>query len=353
MKRPEGFDPRTPNSPAPAVRDTGTPGRKSGTRPRKAAAGASTGAGSPQQGKSPKQRKSSAAPRQQPVPAEPLSERRVQDEPARGVRASAKRSADSSRRAEAQASKAARLRRRYERSEVRRFTRRSRHRRLVWFTVVAAFVGLCALVAVAVYSPLLALKTLKVEGASSVSAADVRTALKDQLGTPLALVDFGRVKTELAQFPLIRSYVTETVPPNTLVIHIAERAPLGVIATASDFVVVDAAGVTLSHETERPTKLPLIDSGSTTTTTAAFKAAVSVLIALPSAVSSRVDTVTARTKDDVTLVLDGAGQRVVWGSAERSDVKARVLADLISHQDPNAVVEYDVSAPNSAVVRAG
>jgi cell division protein FtsQ len=208
-------------------------------------------------------------------------------------------------------------------------------------------------VTVAVYSPLLALKTLRIEGASSVSAAEIRSALADQIGTPLALVDFGKIKAELAQFPLIRSYVTEAVPPNTLVVHIVERTPLGVIATAGGFTVVDAAGVTLSHATERPPKLPLIDSGSTNTASTAFRAAVSVLLALPTSVSSKVDTVTARTKDDVTLVLDGVGQRVVWGSADRSAVKARVLADLISHQDANAVVEYDVSAPNSAVVRIG
>ncbi|MEO7122524.1 MAG: FtsQ-type POTRA domain-containing protein [Lacisediminihabitans sp.] len=275
------------------------------------------------------------------------------DSPGRKVRNKTERVVDSSRRANAEANKAARLRRKYERSEVRRFTRRSRHRRLTWLTIAASIVVLCVLVAVAVYSPLLALKTIKIEGAASVSATEVRTALADQLGTPLALVDFDGIKKELARFPLIRSYVTETVPPNTLVIHIVERAPLGVLQTATGYTVVDAAGVTLSHETERPAKLPIIDSGSTSTTTAAFTAAVSVMLALPASVSSRVDTVKARTKDDVTLVLDGAGQSVVWGSAERSAEKARVLADLISHQDPKTVVEYDVSAPNSAVVRPG
>ncbi len=252
-----------------------------------------------------------------------------------------------------EARQAAALRRKYERGEVHRFTRRSRHRRLAWLTVAAVFIVLCSLVTVAVYSPLLSLKTIRVEGASSVSAADVRAALKDHIGTPLALVDFGRIKKELARFPLIRSYVTETEPPNTLVIHIVERAPLGLIATASGYTVVDAAGVTLSQEKDRPPKLPIIDSGSTKTTSTAFKAAVAVLLALPASVSSRVDTISARTQDDVTLVLSGVGQRVVWGSAERSGVKARVLADLISHQDAHALVEYDVSAPNSAVVRTG
>jgi cell division protein FtsQ len=42
---------------------------------------------------------------------------------------------------------------------------------------------------------------------------------------------------------------------------------------------------------------------------------------------------------------------VVWGSADESDLKARVLAALMATQDANARVEYDVSAPLSAVIR--
>jgi cell division protein FtsQ len=355
MKRPDGFDPRTPDTPdssARGFRDTGVPGHPAKARQHKTATGAPSDEEAPRSQKAPKPNKERTASRLPRVRRESKSERNSHNERDPGAFIGIEPSADLSRQADARAKRASRQRRRFERSEVRRFTKRSRHRKFAWLSVGAAFVVLCLLVAVAVFSPLLSLKTITIEGASSVSAVEIRSALKKQIGTPLALVDFGQIKTELARFPLIRSYVTETVPPNTLVIHIVERAPLGVVATALDFVVVDAAGVTLAHEVERPAKLPIIDSGSTATNSAAFKAAVSVLLALPASVSSRVDTVTARTKDDVTLVLDGAGQRVVWGSAERSAVKARVLADLISHQDPNAAVEYDVSAPKSAVVRS-
>jgi cell division protein FtsQ len=255
--------------------------------------------------------------------------------------------------ARVQARKAARARKHYERGEVRRFTRRSRNRRAAWLAVLGAFLVLLCLVAIAVYSPVLALKTVRVDGASRVSASDIKDAVKGQVGTPLALLDFQQIKTELAKFPLIRSYVTETVPPNTLIIHIVERSPIGVMSEASGFVVVDPAGVTISHSAERPPALPIIDTGSADTGSTAFKSAVAVLLSLPSSVLPKVDTVTARTNDDVMLVLSGVGQKVLWGSADRSGMKARVLADLISHQDPSSVVEFDVSAPNNAVVRPG
>ena len=62
--------------------------------------------------------------------------------------------------------------------------------------------------------------------------------------------------------------------------------------------------------------------------------------------------ITARTRDDVTLTLAGNGQRVVWGSAEDSDRKAAILAALLARFASSGAGEYDVSAPGSAVFRA-
>lgn len=352
MKRPEGFDPRKPGPEGEAAagahkRSQRSPSPKQGT-PERGTSERGTPGPKSSQSKAPKPR--SSAPSASAVPEPSASKRAPSRQRASKTRDSGP---DITGEAKAQARRAARARKHYERGEVRRFTRRSRNRRAAWLAVLGAFLLLICLVAVAVYSPILALRTVRVDGASRVSASDIKDAVKGQVGTPLALLDFGQLKTELAKFPLIRSYVTETVPPNTLIIHIVERAPIAVMSEGSGFVVVDPAGVTISHSAERPPALPILDTGSTDTGSTAFKSAVAVLLALPSSVLSRVDTVTARTNDDVTLVLSGVGQKVLWGSADRSAMKARVLADLISHQDPNSVVEFDVSAPNNAVVRPG
>ncbi len=252
--------------------------------------------------------------------------------------------------AERELKKAARARRRYERGEVRRFTRRSRRRRVAWLTAAITAVVLVGLVTVAVYSPLLALRTVTVVGTTRVDAAAVRDAVADQVGKPLALVDFARLKAELSHFPLIRSFVTETVPPDTLVIRVTERAPVGSVATASGFSVVDPAGVEIEKSADRPPSLPLIDVGETNAKGPAFQAAVAVLLALPPSVLGKVDSVTAQTNDDVTLTLTGAGQIVVWGSAENSQLKARVLVALMKTQSASSPVKYDVSAPTNPVV---
>lgn len=246
---------------------------------------------------------------------------------------------------------ASRERRRYEKSEIRRFTRRTRHRRLGWAVVIGLVGVLAGLLAVAVYSPLLALRTIRVEGTAEVSAAEVSEAIAGQLGTPLALLDYDRMRTELDAYPLIRSFVTEAQPPSTLVVRITERRSVGAIPTSAGFSVIDPAGVVLSTSSERTPGTPLIDVGAKGVESVAFRSVVEVLLALPEAIRARVDTARASSKDDVTLVLSGSGQRVVWGSAERSALKARVLQDLIATQGENAKVEFDVSAPLSPVVR--
>ena len=117
-------------------------------------------------------------------------------------------------------------------------------------SVLAALAGLVAvlvaLVLVAVYSPILALRTITVEGTSRIDATQVQAAVAGQLGTPLALVDFTRLTEELGAFPLIRSYVTETVPPDTLIIRIVERQPVGRRAAQWLLDLVDPAGVTIA-----------------------------------------------------------------------------------------------------------
>lgn len=244
---------------------------------------------------------------------------------------------------------AARERRRYERLEVKRFTRRARRRRTGWFVAILLVLAVGGLVAVAVFSPLLALRTITVDGTSRLNAATLERAVDGQRGTPLALLNYGKITQDLAPFTLIRSYATEIVPPDTLIIHVVERTPIGAIQGASSFDLVDPAGVTVESSKTRPAGYPLIQLGTAKVEGPGFASMAQVLLALPPAVLTKVDTITAQTHDDVTLTLSGSNQRVVWGSSDDSDAKARVLADLIGLHAGSGAGEYDVSAPGTAV----
>ena len=324
MKRPEGFD-------RPPAREQPKPAPQKPVAQQPASRVATS-----------KPEKPTAAPKAPKAPKPPKAERTPKPEKtAKPARAEHGVAARELRKAEA-------ARRRYERSEVRRFTRRSRRRRITLVVVGVVFLLTGALITAAVYSPALSLKHITISGTSRVDQKAVLHAVDGQLGKPLALVDFTAIHAALAKFPLIRSYVTESVPPDTLVIRISERTPIGVIQSAAGFTVVDAAGVELQQSQTRPPGLPIITSDAALTKSAAFAASVQVLIALPPALLATVDTITAHTTDDVTFTLT-TGQTVTWGSADQSAFKAEVLASLIkANGSPTAT--YNVAAPNQAVV---
>jgi cell division protein FtsQ len=183
-----------------------------------------------------------------------------------------------------------------------------------------------------------------------VDAAEVRAAVDGQIGTPLALLDVARIESELAEFPLIRSYVTRTIPPSTLVIQLVEREPLGAVATAVGFDVVDAAGIVLESSPTRPDGVPVILLDSSEIDSSAFSGVSKVLLSLPSSLLANVDSIGATTRDDVTFTLRGVGQSVVWGSADSSAFKTRVLTAMLGETESNVKYEFDVSAPESVVV---
>ncbi|MGI6878433.1 FtsQ-type POTRA domain-containing protein [Microbacterium sp. gxy059] len=237
-----------------------------------------------------------------------------------------------------------------ERREVRRFTARSRRRRRAWIGAGAAFLIVGAGSVGAAYSPLFAVESIEVVGAETISPEAISSALDAQRGRPLPLVDHSEIKAELVGFPLIETYQVEARPPHELVVRIVERTPVAVIESDAGFTTVDAAGVALATDPERPEGLPIADAeggpGS-----AAFAAAGQVLRSLPDDVLSRVTSVSASSPEDIALFLsDGGGVRVVWGSSEDTARKLETLKSGMKANPPEEVSVYDVSSAGVLVV---
>lgn len=200
-------------------------------------------------------------------------------------------------------------------------------------------------------SPLMALDTIRVVGADRLDPDAIADSLDEHLGTPLALLDEAAIRDDLASFALIRSYTTEVVPPHTLVVRVIERVPIAIVQRGSSVELIDAAGVVVERAAERPVGIPALAPGSADVESLAFESAVAVLSSLPPELRAQVDVISASTRDDVTFSMTGVGHRVVWGSAERSRLKARVLATALGATDQSQAWEYDVSAPETLVVR--
>lgn len=242
--------------------------------------------------------------------------------------------------------RAARARRKALRAEIRRFTQRSRRRRIIWLSSIGAVILLIGGSVAAAYSPLFAVEKITVAGATTLDPATIEAALADQLGTPLALVDTSEVKASLLAFPLIETYALEARPPHDLTVSIVERTPIGVIRSDAGYTLVDAAGVALATTSDQPAGQPLVDVEGGIDS-AAFESAGLVVRALPADIRAALTGVSATTADDVTLTLS-SGLTVVWGSADDSAVKAVVLSTAMA-KNPNAA-SIDVTSSEVAVV---
>jgi cell division protein FtsQ len=246
---------------------------------------------------------------------------------------------------------AVRARKAFERNEVRRFTAHLRRRRITFFTIIGSVLGLAIFVGIGVFSPLMALQKVQVTGTTRVDPTAIVADLQGQIGRPLPLVDTRVVEQSLAKQPLVKSYSTQSIPPHTLIVNIVERSPIGYLQTPQGFNLVDPAGVSIELTPTRVSPVPLIAVNGGSATASGFPAAVAVLRVLPASLQGKVDQVTATTTDDVSFVLKDSGVRVVWGSPDQSDLKARVLASLMKARPAGSGTVYDVSSPASVVVR--
>ncbi len=323
MKRPSGFTPQRPTTPEPTRQES--PRQERPRRPRRADDAERSVAAS----------EVADATVASAHPTEPIPLPGARTDPAGPEHAPSLR-------------EARRNRKKVERAEVKRFTAHSRRRRRGWLIAGGGIVGLALVASALAYTPILSVRAIQVEGAERVSSDAIVADLSSQLGSPFPMVDESAIKAALVTYPLIESYSVEARPPDTLIVRLVERTPVGVLDTGDGFMIVDAAGVVIESGPERPDGFPLIavDGGLEAE---GFTPAAETLRALPDELLARVDSVTATTADDVRFTLRDSDTTVVWGSAEQSGLKAYTLTALMSAQPD--FDEYDVSSPSVAVVR--
>ncbi|MEJ5868919.1 FtsQ-type POTRA domain-containing protein [Pseudokineococcus sp. 5B2Z-1] len=235
----------------------------------------------------------------------------------------------------------------------RRFAERARARRRLalrpLLAVLAALVVVAGLAYVLLWSPLLVVREVGVVGVERLERPAVAELVEPAVGTPLARVDTAALEEVVEQVPLVETATVARVWPSGLEVRVVERVPVAAVADpAGGYSVVDRTGLTVLHEAEVPTDVPLVavDLGSARPGT--VEAVTRVLDGLPPQLREQVATAGGTSPDDVVLQLR-SGARVVWGGAEQTPVKADVLTALL--QRPAAV--YDVSSPAAPVTREG
>lgn len=236
------------------------------------------------------------------------------------------------------------------RRETKRFTAESRRMRRRALIAVATVLGLVLFVLIGALTPLMSVREVRVEGATSVNAEEVTQALAEFQGVPLALVDENAVLRALEGFPLIQRFAVERVPPKTLVVRIEERVPAIAIEDDGVFRMYDAAGVLVAEAPERPEGVPVGGGGLRNTNSKAFLGASKIVRDMPAGLRAQLVSVDASSGQDVTFQL-ASGIEVFWGNPEETKRKSLVLETMLGSLQDRPVSHIDVSSTESPIFK--
>ena len=222
--------------------------------------------------------------------------------------------------------------------------RNDRRRRWLLAGIAALVVALLATAAWLVLgSDVLGVRTVAVSGNTITNTDDVRRLAELPTGTPLARVDLEGVATRVAGLPAVKTVKVAREWPNTVTVQITERSPLFAIETPGGYWIADDQGVVFKSSADAD---GLMVASVSNGEPRLIRDLGTVLSALPAGLRSRVDKVGADTVDSIVLYLPG-GNRIVWGSADQSPLKAQVVLPLLKQQG----TVYDVSAPSNPTIR--
>ncbi|WP_343320065.1 cell division protein FtsQ/DivIB [Arthrobacter sp. TMP15] len=235
-----------------------------------------------------------------------------------------------------------------------------RRRRNLVFTAAGVLAVLVLVMVIALFSPVLAVKTVVFDGSKLVSDQVLQDAVAPILAKPLPQVTDVQVQDLLSDVIQVKSSRIEARPPSTLLIHIVERVPVALLKNDDDYLLVDQDGVQLgSTKDPGSVALPLIDGGKAAIGQDTFQAMTAVLANLPQSILGQLANATAKSPDAVELKL-ADGRSIIWGNANDMELKAQVLEALLSAPPPTAaegkpepapVKVFDVSAPRHPVTR--
>lgn len=239
---------------------------------------------------------------------------------------------------------------RREQRDRQRFARRQRARRWMrWRVVVAALVVLALLLTsvwLVFFSAVLSVSKVDVEGNRLLGPDRIRSVAEVPMGEQLALVDLEAISRRVAALAEVSDVDVTRSWPDGVSIDVTERTAVAVVELGGRLRGLDAEGIVFRDYRAAPKGLPRVRP-TTSTGADALAEAAGVVAVLPAELAARVDHVEVQTIDQITLVLRD-GREVLWGSAEQSELKARVLPQLLAAQRAQV---YDVSVPESPITR--
>ncbi|MFE3546706.1 cell division protein FtsQ/DivIB [Nocardia sp. NPDC059177] len=214
----------------------------------------------------------------------------------------------------------------------------------LWTAV--GLVAVTVLVLLAWFTPVLSVRTVRIDGLSAVPQEEVRSRLEIPDGRSMLRIDTNSIAQRVAAIPKVRSVRVQRKFPSTVLVTVVERTPVVYAESPDGAHLIDAESVEFAIEPVAPIGVPKLVTEGSFTGPAATRAAVDVLVTLPPALSVQVGEVVARSISDVSLNLRD-GRKVVWGGTGDGERKAAVVLPLLTREG----TVFDVSSPNLVTVK--
>ncbi|GAB3682830.1 cell division protein FtsQ/DivIB [Saccharopolyspora tripterygii] len=190
------------------------------------------------------------------------------------------------------------------------------------------------------FSPLVGVRTVRVEGNASLRPDAVIQTAEVAEGTPMLRVDPQQIRENLHALPKVADAQAVLDWPSTVIIQVTERAPAAYFRATDGVRLLDVDGVPFETVPAPPAGVPELRAPQASAEDPMTRAGLSVLVALPVPVRTEVTAVLARSPSDIRLELTG-GRIVDWGTIEDTPRKALILPSLLTR--PGKV--YDVTTP--------
>jgi cell division protein FtsQ len=216
-------------------------------------------------------------------------------------------------------------------------------RRIIAIGVAVAVV---LVIAAMIVAPMLSVNSVEVEGASRVSADQVRQAANIRDGSSMLGVDTDAVAKQVAKLAPVASVDVSRSWPSTVTVEIVERKPIAWTRGQDNSVeLVDATGVPFASAAKPPKgavelRFP-VDKNDPKTA-----AALGVYHSLSPKLKAKTTAIAANTPGDVQVLLRG-GKTVKWGDESQAARKNAVIVALLTRDGK----VYDVATPSMPTVQ--
>jgi cell division protein FtsQ len=238
---------------------------------------------------------------------------------------------------------------------------RVRRRRRVLGWALAA-IALAIGVAYLIRTPLFGLSAVRVEGARTVTEAEVVTASQVRLGEPYLGLDLAAIRARVAALPRVAAVRVARDYPSSLRITVSERPPVASVSSGSVFWLVAADGTVLAQRGKRPAELPYVAAvplpdgirpGSRLPPGNELTNALTALGGMAPQLKRQVTGVNARSLDSLEFTLKD-GTRVLYGLAVDQPAKdaAVLLVRRTLRRERREAQRIDVRNPAAPTVRA-